>query len=401
MTPTTIIKFVFATFSMLGVIRADIMHIIPYTQWTFDVPLEQIIFRENNAGFPIYLTIGTDLITHYDSLGIKTRENARAVGDLFQINSNHSAYMLVQEHESMQIEDAERLYSFQVFARNGRPNYTVTHGVDIAGGPLNYSLTNDKSILLTDSKHAWVLELKNEDTLLFIESGLSENQQECSPLILAAQLKASNEMVTASACKIQAGQESDLPLMFELQMWNSNNRIGDIVTMPGKLKSLQSLPGTDYYFLEIDDGYESTLTLFNRDKIMGHYPWKSWEIRPLGQEAAFVISENDLNVINLGDGALISSYHPIDLSTISDATYLPDWDLFLYLRYEPYFTEAGEQAYRNFELEGVTKTGRIAHRSSFGTWTYTLPKISRISKDLFAIHIHNAVLVYRLELERN
>ncbi|NQV50310.1 MAG: hypothetical protein HQ507_07420 [Candidatus Marinimicrobia bacterium] len=398
MIPTNIINYVFATLSMLGVIRADIMRIIPYTQWTFDTPMEQIIFRENNAGFPIYLTIGRDLITHYDSLGIKTREISRTAGDLFQINSNHSAYMLLQEHESMQIENAERLYSFQVFAASGRPQYTVTHGVDIAGGPLHYSLTNDMSILLTETNNAWVLEMKNEDTLLFIESGLSENQPECSPLILAAQLKARNEMVTASSCNIQAG---DLPLLLELQMWNSNNRLGDLVTLSGKLKGLQSLPGTDYYFLEIDDGYESTLTLFNRDKIMGHYPWKFWEIRPLGREAAFVISENDLNVVNLGDGTLISSYHPIDLSTISDATYLPDWDLFLYLRYEPYFTEDGEQAYRNFELEGVTKTGRIAHRSSFGTWTHTLPKISRISKDLFAIHIHNAVLVYRLELERN
>ncbi len=398
MTGKRLTKYLLTSLSMLGMLKADILHIIPYTQWTFNTPMERIIFRENSVGFPIYLTVGEDLITHYDSLGNKTREISRSAGDLFNINSNRSAFMLIQETESLFDERAERMYSFQVFARNGNPEYTLTHGVDIGVGSLNYTLTNEKSILLTESNSAWVLEIKNEDTLLFIESGLSENQKNCNPYVLADKLKSRNEMVIASSCNMST---DDLPLLLELQLWNSSNRLGELVTLPGRLNSLQSLPGTDYYFLEIDDGYESTLTLFNRDKTMGHYPWKSWEIRAIGHESAFVISEKDLNVVNLGDGSLFSSYHPIDLSTISDATYLPEWDIFLYLRYEPYYTDDGQQAYRNFELEGVDKTGRIAHRSSFGSWTRTLPKISRIGKDIFAIHIHNAVLLYRVELERN
>ncbi|NQV29760.1 MAG: hypothetical protein HQ508_02630 [Candidatus Marinimicrobia bacterium] len=356
------------------------------------------MFRENSNGFPIYLTIGQELITHYDSLGNKTREISRSRGDIFTINANHSAFMLIQQNESLLDESSVRLYSFQVFAGNGNPEYTFTHGVDIGAGPLNYALTNDMSILLTESKQSWVLEIKNEDTLLFIQSGLSRNLQNCEPLILADKLKSRNALVTASSCKLEG---DDMPDLLEIQLWNSEYRLGDRLTLPGKLNSLQSLPGTDYYFLEIDDGFESALTLFSREKVIGNYPWKSWDISPIGSDAVFVVSEKDLNVVNLGDGSVISSYHPIDLSTISDADYLAEWNLFLYLRYEPFFTENGTQAYRNFELEGVNKTGRIAHRSSFGSWTTTLPKISILGKDLFAIHMHNAVLLYRVELERN
>ena len=113
-----------------------------------------------------------------------------------------------------------------------------------------------------------------------------------------------------------------------------------------------------------------------------------------------MISPRDLHVVNLGDGAIMSSVHPVDMAHISDACYLQEWGLYLYLRYEPFFTETGEQAYRKFELEGLERRGSIVHKSSFGAWTPTLPQIDVVAKDLFAIHMHNAVLLYRVELEK-
>ena len=384
-------------FTVLSV-RADVLHIEPYAQWTFDAPMEQVIFREGGQGFSIKYTITKDIVAHYDSLGNRLREVKRSPEDIFQINQNESGFMLVQEHSSNQADNPQRLYSFQLYNANGTAAYTYVHSVQLGGGILDYKLTNYMSLMLIEQGQDWILEIDNEDTLLYIESCLPDQRTHKKINVIAEKLRSRNETVSAASCKAEANEDS---LMLELRLWNHNMPLGDPVMVPGKLEGVKALTGTNYFFLEIFDGFESTLTLFNRDVMLGKYPWKTWNISPLGSEGAFVISESDLNVINLGDGSVSSSYHPIDLSTISDATFLYDWGLFLYIRYEPFFTESGQQAYRKFELEGVNKTGRIAHRSSFGSWTTSLPKLSRISKDLFAIHIHNAVLLYRVELERN
>jgi len=279
----------------------------------------------------------------------------------------------------------------------GNPEYTFVRGVQLSEGNLEATLTNQGSLILTEDEQPWVLEMTGDDTLLFIASAVPQLEKNCEPKLVVAQLANLNEFITASSCP--ANGLADSAAMIDLHLWNNNKLLSDPVKVPGKLVGLEGLTGTNYYFLEIYDGYESTLTLFNRDKVIGHFPWKTWNIDLLNNTTAFVISEKDLNVVNLGDGKLVSSYHPIDLSTISDATYLPEWGLFLYIRYEPFFTEDGVQAFRKFELEAVSKTGQIAHRSSFGSWTTSLPKLSQIGKDLFAIHMFNAVLLYRVELE--
>ena len=343
-------------------------------------------------------TVAKDKISYFDSLGNNVIDIDRTPEDVFMINQNHSYFMLSQQNESNEIYDSQMLYSFQVYDFQGNPEYTLVHGIPLGEGELKSHLTNQGSVLLTQEDKPWILELSNEDTLLYLENVLPQGQKDCMSKLLIDQLANRNEFVTASSCVLMGAADSTSTI--DIHLWNHNKLISDPVSMPGSLIGLESVPGTNNYFLEIYDGYESRLTLFDRDRIVGDFPWMTWDIQSLGSKAAFVISEKDLNVVNLGDGSIISSYHPIDMSTISDAEYLHNWGLFLYIRYEPYFTENGVQAYRKFELEGVSKTGQIAHRSSFGSWTTTLPKLSQIGKDLFAIHMHNAVLLYRVELEK-
>ena len=390
-------KYIFIFFGLLQLSLADVLHILPYAQWTFDTPIERVIYRTNTNGFPIKYTLTPQEVTYYDSLG-NTEVIKRTAGDVFKISRDESHFMLVQQNESIMADNPQTFYSFSVYDYKGNPEYIMIHGVQVGGGNLNFFLTDQGSIVLTQKGQPWVMEKHDDETLLLIPSAIPLDQKDCEVTLFIDQLIHRNEFITASTC-----DDLNLPnsrASLDLHIWNHNKLLAEPQNYPGKLVGLEAIPGTDYYFLEIFDGYESALTLFNRENMMRQYPWKTWDISPLGRNAVFVVSEKDFNVINLGDGEIISSYHPIDIASVSDAVYLHNWSLFLYIRYEAFFTEAGEQAFRSLELEGVSKTGQIAHRSSFGSWTTTLPKISQIGKDLFAIHMHNAVLLYRIELEK-
>ncbi|MCF6239695.1 MAG: hypothetical protein L3J79_12990 [Candidatus Marinimicrobia bacterium] len=377
---------------------ADILQIKPYAQWTFEMPVEQVFYRQSGTGFPIKLIVTSDQIILYDSTGNQVREISRAQNDLFVMNENHFGFMLVQEHPSNQIDLQQRLYSFQVYSHTGEADYTTVQAVDLIDGELSYQLTDQSSILLTEKGQAWVWEVQGEDTLFNITSCSSGTAKPGTAIALARVLNYRREMVTAVACLESGGGDSS---SIELRLWHRDQVLLDPLLISGGLAGLRSLANSDYFFLEIDRGAETSLTLFNRLDSLATYPWKSWKIELLDQQAVFVITEQDLNVVNLGDGSIAASYHPIDLSTISDATYLQEWGLFLYIRYEPFFRKDGRQAFRNFELEGVSRSGRIVHRSSFGTWTYSLPKLTQIGSDLFAVHIYNAVLIYRIQLQRD
>lgn len=385
-------------FGLIQLSQADKLHIDPYAQWTFDTPLERVIYRSNTNGFPIKFILTTEQVVYYDSLGNQLSKIDRTPRDVFKISEDHSHFMLIQKHESIDASNPQILHSFQVYDRKGDPEYTMVHGVEYEGGELNSSLTNLGSILLTREDESWILEMQGEDTLLYISTVYIKDQRGFSNKLLLDQLVNRNEFITASS-SFEIDQ-FDTTNTINLHLWNHDKLLEAPVAIPGNLVGLEGMPGTDYYFLEIHDGFESTLTLFNRSNLIEQYPWKTWNITSLGKKAAFVVSESDFHVVNLGDGSTISSYHPIDMPTISDAEYLHNWGLFLYIRYEPFFTEAGQQAFRKFELEGVSKSGQIAHRSSFGSWTTSLPKIAQIGKDLFAIHMHNAVLLYRVKLEK-
>ncbi len=391
-------KYLLLILIIHGIVHADVLKVLPYAQWTFDKPMEQIIFREDGTGFPIGYIVATDLITRYDSTGNIIRQIPRDAGDRFKMNENQSAFMLVQDHSSIEIEEPKRLYSFQVYDSQGNQKYTLVHGVDLFGGELDYKLTNERTIVITEKGQPWVLELSGEDTLLYIDSCIKHDPINCTHFLMAEELKNRDELVTATTCTKSDNPDSSA---IEVRLWRHDIPMGTPLKYDGILNGISSVPGTDYFFLEVDAGLGPILHLYDRDRLLAQYPWKTWDIRPLGQKGVFIISEKDLNVINLGDGSVVTSYHPIDLAHVSDAAFLTKWGLFLYIRYETYFTETGQQAYRKFELEGVNKTGRIAHRSSFGSWSTSLPKISQIGEDLFAIHIHNAVLLYRVELERN
>ena len=384
--------------ALLNIVNADVLRIKPYTQWTFDTPIEEVIFRSSGTGFPIYLIRTGEYVALYDTVGNQFRKLPISPRDVFEINENRSGFVLMQQQASIQADRQELLYSFQVFNSKGEPDFTTIHPVDVEGGKLSYQFTNQRTLLITEPGKPWLLEINAEDTLLFIESCIETPSQDCQPTVFAGKLNLPSEVITAASCADPEARDS---ISTEIRLWNNNTVLGTPMHYAGQLQNIQPLLGTDYYFLELDYGEGSSLTLFNRISPIGNFPWKTWQITPLGREAAFVITEKDFNIINLGDGSLAASFHPIDLSTISDAAFLPEWGTFLYIRYEPFFTKSGQQAYRKFELEGVNKTGRIVHKSSFGSWTTSLPKISVIGKDLFAIRIHNAVLLYRIELERN
>ncbi len=382
----------------LGPLNADVLQIKPYTQWTFDTPVEQVVFMENIPGVPIYMIRTRQHITLYDSTGNEFRKIERTEGDHFVLSSDNSGFMLVQDQQLANTELAEHLYSFQVFKASGAADYTSVHAADFASGKLDYQLTGDRNIILTERGKPWLLEISKDDTLLYFDSVLSTPWSQCSTLVIAKELKLQHEMITASSCILSdsvAGGE------VELRLWDHDQSLGSPIKLKGELQGMQTIPGTDYFFLETAHGSESTLSLFDRTNGIRSFPWKSWEIRPLGRDAAFIISEEDLNIINLGDGVLAASFHPNRLRGISDAAYMAEYAIFLYLRYQLFFTEEGHQAFRNFVMEGVNQAGELIYRSSFGTWSEKLPKITPMGKDLFAIHIHNAVLVYRIELEQD
>jgi len=383
-------------FVMFSTVAAESLGIKPYANWTFDTAVEQIVFLENGPGYPIYMIRTEGHISLYDSTGEEIRKIHRIPGDKFILNNTRSGFMLVLDQEIADSERDEHLYSFQVFDSQGAPDYISVFKSDYIGGELVYQLTDQRSIVLTERGKPWLLELRGEDTLLYIGSVLPEKETDCQPLVLTAKLKLENEIITAAAC---LPLDSLAPATAALRIWDRGVPQAEEIKIDGELQGVQGIPESDYFFLELDHGAESSLTLFNRTQAITTYPWKTWEIRSLGQEEAFIISETDLNVINLGDGALSASYHPIELRGISDAAYLKEWGIFLYLRYTLYFTREGKQAFRNFILEGVDRSGQLVHRSSFGTWSTILPKVSPVGRDKFAIHIHNAVLLYRITEE--
>jgi len=379
--------------SMLTGVRADTLSVQPYAHWTFETAVEQIVFLESGPGYPIYMIRTEDEITLFDHEGEELRKIYRAEEDEFVINNARTGFMLVQNQPVAESDREEHLYSFQVFNSQGAPDYTTIYKADYTNGELVYQLTDKRGIMLTEKGKPWLLELSGDDTLLYIDSVQPEKIAECEPFVLASTLKLDNEIITAATC---LPKDSLDPTTVELRIWNGNVPLRESFRVDGELHGVQGIPGSDYFFLELDHGDESSLTLINRSKAITSYPWKSWEIRSLGQEEAFIISETDLNVINLGDGALSATYHPIELRGISDAAYMREWGIFLYLRYNLFFNRDGKQAFRNFVLEGVDRSGQLVHRSSFGTWSTILPKISPVGIDKFAIHIHNSVFLYEI-----
>ena len=369
------------------------MRIQPYTQWTFDTAVEQVVFLDSGPGYPIYMIRTENFVRIYDSRGEEIRKIARLEWDRFYLNNSRTGFMLVHEQELLDTPHEEKLSSFQVFTSDGERDYTAVHQSDFSTGDLQYQLTDDRSILITEQGKPWLLKQNAEDTLLFLESVESGIPSDCDPLVLAVNLSRENELVTATCC---IPPDSLIETSVRLKLWADDRIVDQLTPIQGELTGLRNIPDSDYYFLELAHGDESSLTLFNGSDPMVTYPWKSWEIRALDQTQAFVISETDFNVVNLGDGSVSVSYHPIELRGISDAAYMQDWGIFLYLRYVLFFTREGKQAFRNFILEGVDHSGQLVHRSSFGTWSTVLPKVSPVGKDKFAIHIHNSVLLYEI-----
>jgi len=370
-----------------------VLRIRPYSQWTFAEPMQQVIYREQGRGFPIYLLRDSTAISLYDSTGDIIRQLPLTAEDRFSINTGRTAFMLVQQHATLS-DSGGIVYSFQVYNSTGQQIYTAIH--QAAGNDLAYQLTERGTVLLTEPGKSWVLELAAEDTLRYIAAVDSVAGQAYPLKVAAAVLQEPNELITANSCL----QSADLDTSsLELKVWNHDQQLDAQHFVAGSLTGITPLANSDYYFLETERGAAPTLALFNRLNQLKTYPWRSWSIQSLNPKLVFVITDQDFNVINLGDGSVAASYHPIDISSISDACYLPEWGLFLYLRYEPYFTENGRQAFRHFELEGVDRSGRIVHRSSFGSWSYALPHIARVKQDIFGVHIYNSVLLYAIRLE--
>ncbi len=374
---------------------AAVFRIQPYAQWTFDTPIERVVYRASGNGFPIQLILMKKTVTLYDDTGNRIREINRTPGDQFTLNHNQSGFMLTQIHASNTIERGGKIFSFQVFDMEGNPEFTVVKEVAI-DGELDYVFTGERRVLLSERGYSYVLEIAGEDTTIQISSCQSGTSIPRSAFALARKLKHKDELITAVSCQARGDSVAT-----ELRLWNGDQVLGSPVLLSESLVDITVLPESYYYFMETEKGGESSLALYNRTQQIASYPWHKWKIQQVDPKTAFVISEKDFNVVSLGDGSIAASYHPIDLSSISDAIYLPGWDIYLYLRYEAFYRENGRQAYRNFTLEGVNKTGQIVHRSSFGTWTYSLPKIATVSQDLFGIHIHNAVLMYGIRIDNN
>jgi hypothetical protein len=162
----------------------------------------------------------------------------------------------------------------------------------------------------------------------------------------------------------------------------------------GEIRTMETMPASPYTFVDILNEGKGSVLLLNELEVLESYDWSSWDIQPLDSRTAFVITDSELLVLNLGDGSVAARSRTYDLFEISDASYLSDAAIFLVLRSESFFREDGSPAFRNFELNGIDKSGRIVHRSSFGAWSPSLPEIHTLGGNRFAIHLHNAILVY-------
>ena len=176
------------------------LNIQPYTQWTFDTAIEQVVFLESGPGYPIYMIRTEKFIRIYDQRGEELRKIERQAWDRFYLNNARTGFMLVHEQEVLDSRRDETLSAFQVFTSKGERDYTAVHRSDFETGVLEYQLTDDRSIIITEHGKPWLLKQNAEDTLLYLSSVPSSFDPECKHLVLAVNLSNQGEMVTASSC---------------------------------------------------------------------------------------------------------------------------------------------------------------------------------------------------------
>ncbi len=364
----------------------------PAIQWTFSKAPQAIHFRHGEGKFPIQTLTYPDHVEWYAASGDLLRSVERTRGDSLFI-SPLGGYVGLQSMElSQEVLKPGRIYSYQIFDSTG--NGILTHTVSIALGEHEpeVTLTEVGHLLIAQPSRGNLQEIAAEGTL-FAEDLHAQLPEEIRILDLQGfRVGGTGHRLTA-ATFYQPGRSDSLFTWLRYTGGDTSSQTGGL---PGRLRDLTTIPASPYSFLSIDTDSGPRAFLLNELEVIQGYDSGSWKVHPLGPGSAFVITDRDLLVVNLGDGSIAARHRPYDLFEVSDALFLMGPEIFLILRYEPFYRETGELAYRNFELQGMEKNGRIVHRSSFGTWSPVLPTLEDLGRNQFAIHLFNAILVYNV-----
>jgi len=379
--------------SALGIAQDNAnIRIIPAAQWTFDEAPERIMFRTREAGFPLRMLAYADSLVWFDRQGNREKAVLREAGDTLICSPQKNFMALMLETEQFTARAPAGVLSVRLFSRSGEALYTHSETFSLTGSDPRISLADNGNLLLGDAKHGHVREYAAEQ--LVWQDSLENYFPEGIDVLNSSVYRQGGAGARLVSADLRQLDRSD-----SLFVWL---RLGSDTTdlvqggLPGKLKRLEIIPGSFYSLLEVTRDSSSILVLMDRLNQIASYPWSTWTMKHLNSKEVLLITHESFMVINLADGNIAAMVQPHDLYEVSDATYIPGPDIFLTLRGEPFFTREGQLAYRNFELDAQDKSGRLVYRGSFGAWSPELPTLETLDARRFAIHLHNAVLMYKI-----
>jgi hypothetical protein len=365
----------------------------PVAQWTFKHAPQEIIFRDTEPGFPIQMLAFEDSLVWYNAAGHAVRTIARAAGDSLIISPHGRYFALVQETEQYTAREASGVLAVHVLDHDGERMYTHSEAFSLTSDDPRYALDDQGHLLLSDHGHGRLKEVFQDEIIW--SQDLSTSFPENVRVLNARFVKQGGRGPRLlSADLYQYGRDDSLFVWLSLQRAKGKALQGGLA---GELQRLEVLPNTTYTFLEVSKGQENSIYLLNGLEQLASYPWRAWDVKAINANSVFIVADDTFMVINLGDGRIEAQAGSYALYEVSDAAYLAGSDLFVTLRCEPFFREHGQLAYRNFELDAQDKAGRLVFKGTFGTWSPSLPRITPLSVDRFAVHLHNAVLLYAVK----
>ena len=381
----------FGLFLLVVSLSAQTRRVVPAAQWTFDHAPETISFRKQQAVFPIQWLAYKDGIDWYNPDGSLLQHQDRTAGDSIMVSPLGKFMGLMLVASGDEENSPRQVVSLRIFGEGGEPRFTHTQALG-ALEPLPAYQISDAGRLLAADRAAGICQEIDVQGVLWSES-LAKYFPPTVKL-LDTQVKRlgglGKRLIAASLH--QRGREDSLFTWLRAIDVGDSSRDGGLA---GEMVHWTTIPASSYSFLELANGEQRMVYLLDELLAVEAYPWGTWTCKPVNPGTAFMITDSELLVINLGDGMVTARIRPYDLYQVSDALFIPGPDIFLVLRYEPFFRD-GQLAYRNFELNGMEKNGRIIYRGSFGAWSPTLPHLYALSGQRFAIHLHNAVLLYEI-----
>lgn len=343
-------------------------------------------------GFPIRMLAFKDSLVWYNQAGHVEALVQRTTGDSLISSPADRFFGLVLETEQYTARSAQGVFAVSVMNQTGESVFTHSESFSLVEDDPVYGLVDDGHLLVSDARHGLIREVY-EDEVKFKERVEDYFKDEIRVLRSSMTKQGGDGPLLVTADLLQYGRADSLFTWLRLGDPGPGATQGGL---PGTLRRLEVLPGSNFSLLAVQNGQEHSLHILDGLSTLVSFPWNTWDYKYLGEDKVFLVSDDKFMVVNLGDGRIAAEASSYALYEVADAAYLPGVELFISLRCEPFFTEEGQLAYRNFELHSQDKAGRLLYRGSFGAWAPVLPSITPLTDDRFAVHLYNAVLIYKI-----